>query len=311
MSNDDTTRRGGGRRGALCAAAPRSGPDSASPAAGENPRRFGPIRSARTGRGGAERRMCVADLLCREGRGDERAWADRSTGSYPVFAATAGFVLVCGVVTGAVMLSSPRVERAAPATVTAVAPVTATALVGADALRPDVLESSFGPETLAGLRPPADPAQSAAVTVPGRTGVPAPRSGPTAAAPGQVGATATAPAAQEQEQPVGRRPTPGGDPVLDTVLDFYRSVTVSPQQAFALLTPAMRSSGYAQFRHSWADIRQVSVDHITRDGPDTAAVIVSFVRSDGGRLRSLQSVRVAPGAQPHIVDARVLSASRS
>ncbi|HEY2723828.1 MAG TPA: hypothetical protein VGI84_03980 [Pseudonocardiaceae bacterium] len=242
--------------------------------------------------------MCVTDLLRREGRGDDRARADRSTGSYPVFAATTGFVLVCGVVTGAVMLSSPRVERAAPTTVTAAAPATATALVGADALRPDVLESSFGPETLAGLRPPADPAQSAAATVPGRTGVPAPRSGPAAAAPAQ-------------EQPVGRRPTPGGDPVLDTVLDFYRSVTVSPEHAFALLAPAMRSSGYAQFRHSWADIRQVSVDRITRDGPDTAAVIVSLVRSDGGRLRSLQSVRVAPGAQPHIVDARVLSASRS
>lgn len=267
MSNDDTTRRGG-KQGSLYTSVSQSGQGDDLPAANE--RDFSDIPWPRPSQAFGSQ-ICVTDLLSREGRVDDQAQAGRSPGLYPVIAVLAGLLLLGGaIVSSAIALSGPQEVRVAPT-------ISASAVTGADALSPEVINSSFGTTS------PAQPGADAAIRAhPADTIVPAPLN-----------------------------PAAGKDPVLSTVLAFYQAVIVSPGNAFGMLAPSMRGPGYAEFQRSWAGVTRVNVDDIRRDGPDTAAVTVSTERSDGSMLRSMQVVRVVPGSPPQIVDARLFSASRS
>lgn len=249
----------------------------------------------------------VTEFLRRQALGGDTADEHRPTGLYPIVAVATGLVLLVGsVVASAVAVTGAPTQRAAPAL------VTTAAITGADALRPDVIDSTFGPATGVAA-PPVGLAR----------GLPAPPpvSNQGAHRPPPPPATRPAPplAPAQPAPPLPAAPLPagvskaelGGDPVLGTVVCFYREATVAPQEAFSLLAPQMRGPGFADFRAAWADVQQVSVDRIRRDGPDTAAVTVTIERTDGTVLRSLQTVRVVPGAPAQIVDARLLSAARS
>jgi hypothetical protein len=274
VSTDDTTRRGG-KQDSLDTSAYWSGQAHDLPASSERNHNYSDypdIPWPDTSRGVDAQQICVTDLLSREGKADDQAQTDRSPGLYPVVAIATGLLLLCGaIVSSVVAVSSPHVVRSAPT-------MTASAVTGANALSPEVINSSFGTMSSSSAPP-----------------------GPPAVGGGAGTAASTA----------ALTPAPGKDPVLSTVLDFYQAVTVAPRDAFDMLAPSMRGPGYPAFQHSWAGVKRVSVDNIRRDGPDTAAVTVSTERADGSMLRSLQVVRVVPGSPPQIVDARLLSASRS
>lgn len=245
--------------------------------------------------------MFVTDLLRREGREEEPPPPPaRPSRMHSLVAVLACLALLFGaVIASAAALSGPRTERAAPSS-----PVPSS-IAGAEAMRPDLIKAQvdFAPQpapdtgdpaaappaqTLPSTTTPAQPAPAASRTVPGRDDLQPPRT----AAP---------------EPPT----TLDEDPILDTVAAFYENVTATPQQAFGLLDPQLRGSGYLDFRKGWADVERVTVDDIRHDGPNAVLVTASLERSDGSVLRTVQRMLVTLGAQPRITDARLLSASRS
>ncbi|MGH4025490.1 MAG: hypothetical protein ACRDRV_13025 [Pseudonocardiaceae bacterium] len=255
--------------------------------------------------------MFVIELLRREGRGDEPASPARPSRLFRLVAALACMALVLGAVTASMAaLSGPRTERVSP---TSPAPAS---IVGAEALRPDLINASVqfppqpGPATGdqaatgpgATRRPTEIPPGNGPARQPLPTGrtLPAP-AGPPPPAAGQQSSAPTEPRAADSEP----------NTILGTVAAFYQNVAVTPQLAFGLLDPQMRGSGYQDFRNGWADVERVTVDNMRLDGPNAVLVTASLTRSDGTVLRTLQRVLVTPGTEPRITDARLLSASRS
>lgn len=250
--------------------------------------------------------LFVTELLRREGRvDDEGPLPARPSWICRLVAALACFALLFGaVVASTAALSGPRTERAAPSS-----PVPAS-IEGARAMRPDLINASVAfpplPAPATGAPPTGDAAPAPPVTETEAAPLPPPtaRTVPDSAPPKQ--AVAPPPPAPDN-RPTGSE----GNPVLATVRAFYQQVAVSPRQAFALLDPQMRGSGYKEFRSGWTGVERVTLNNIRLDGPNAALVTVSLERSDGTVLHTLQRVQVTPGAEPRITDARLLSASRS
>lgn len=245
--------------------------------------------------------MFVTDLLRREGREEEPPPSPaRPSRMYSLVAVLACLALLFGaVIASAAALSGPRTERAAPSS-----PVPSS-IAGAEAMRPDLIKASvdFAPSPAPDT---ADPAATApAQTLPSTT---------TRAQPAPA-ADRTVPGRDDLQPPPTAAPEPptnlDEDPILGIVAGFYGDVAATPQQAFGLLDPQMRGSGYNDFRKGWADVERVTVDDIRHDGPNAVLVTASLERSDGSVLRTVQRVLVTLGAQPRITDARLLSASRS
>ncbi|MFN2495781.1 MAG: hypothetical protein ABR608_07725 [Pseudonocardiaceae bacterium] len=247
----------------------------------------------------------MTGLLRREGRADEEPTPPgRAPRMYRAVAVLAGFVLLCGAVTASTAaLSGPRAQRAVPST------VAVEAITGAEALRPDLIGGSG--------KPPAgddgDPGRTgAARDLPSTQDIP--RSLPPED-PAAAGGTAPQPPATAPYPPDEYPPRDGGeptsDPVTATVTRFYQTVTVQPREAFDLLGPHLQGAGYQEFRQSWTDVRQATVEDIRQEGPRAALVTVSLTRRDGSVLRILQRVLIIPGVQPRIADVALLSASRS
>lgn len=255
--------------------------------------------------------MFVTELLRREGRVDEPSPPTRPSRIFWLVAVLACLALVLGAVTASMAaLSGPRTERTAPTS-----PVPAS-IVGAEALRPDLINASV--EFPARPAPAtSDQAAASPAATPTPTETP-PDSGPAQQQP-STGRAAPGPAGPSAPD-TGRQPPPPPDArpvgsertaVLGTVDAFYRNVAVTPQQAFNLLDPQMRGSGYQDFRHGWAGVERVTVEKMRLDGPNAVLVTARLTRSDGTVLRTLQRVLVTPGAEPRITDARLFSASRS
>lgn len=214
----------------------------------------------------------VGELLRRERRVEDPPPHCRSARLCRTVAFAAGIALLCGAVTAsATALTGPRTDRAAP-TSTAPSPVT-----GIAALRPDLI--------------------GATVELP-----------PTAARPTPVAESRPAPS---RSGPSGGGPGPEQDPLLGTVSAFYENAATDPEQAFGLLDPQMRGTEYRDFEQAWQGVERVNIDDIRRNGPDTTLVAVTLERSDDRVIHTLARIRVAPGGHPRIMDATLLSASRS
>lgn len=250
--------------------------------------------------------MFVTELLRREGREEEPSPPARPSGISRLVAVLACGALVLGAVTASMAaLSGPRTERVAPTS------HGQASIVGAEALRPDLINASveFPPQP-APAAPAPTPARAAEHRTPTELSADArpARSPPTGrtlpAPPPTPGPQPRAPA---EEHPTG----PQHNAILGTVATFYRNVAITPQLAFDLLDPQMRGSGYQDFRNGWADVERVTVDDMRLDGPNAVLVTATLTCSDGTVLRTLQRVLVTPGAEPRITDARLLSASRS
>jgi len=267
----------------------------------------------------------VADLLTQHPGDTGSALPSRPVTVYRTIAVLAGFVLLCAAATASTAaLSGPRVDRAVPGSATD-NPI--ASITGVDALHPDLINSSVGLPLPGATSPPAgnsdpDPARSG--DVPDRSdqdSAPQPRPGHDAPPPDAGLATpdSSDPPPTGQAEPrrnLEEDPDSGGlnsalGPILGTVTTFYETAPGAPRQAFDLLDPQMRGTGYDEFRQAWAGVRRAIVEDIRLDGPNTALVIVRLERDDGTTLRTLQRVLVTPGAQPRIADAQLLSASRS
>lgn len=268
--------------------------------------------------------MFVTDLLRRECRIEEQPPPPRPTGMYRLVAIVAGVGLLFGAVTAsAVALSGPRAERAVPSS------AIPSAVAGAGALHPDLINRAVGfPPPAAPQPPAATPRPPMAAGAPDPAGTSADPNSPTSDGAAQPTPQASRPvpdqgdpqppptAAPEPPTAIDEDPPRGAlepelDPILDTVRTFFLTVAATPQQAFDLLDPQMRGSGYQDFRDAWAGVEQVTVDKIRRDGPNAVLVTASLERTDGSVLHTLQRVLVTSGAPPRITDAQLLSASRS
>ncbi|MGH3993582.1 MAG: hypothetical protein ACRDSN_14115, partial [Pseudonocardiaceae bacterium] len=241
--------------------------------------------------------MFVTELLRREGRVEEQPPPPRPTGMYRLVAIVAGFVLLFGAVTAStVALSAPRTERATPSS------TIPSAIAGAEALHPDLINKSVGSPPPAAPQPTAvssqEPASSTAtpnVPTTDEPAQPAPEPSRTALVQGDLQPPSTAapepPTTLDEDPPRGIL-DPDLDPVLRTVTTFYETVVVAPQQAFGLLDPQMQGSGYQDFRTAWAGVERVTVDQIRRDGPNAVLVTASLERTDGSVLHTLERVLV-------------------
>lgn len=271
--------------------------------------------------GMSEPRLSVAELLHREGRIEEPMVSGRS-GTYRVLALAAGIVLVGAVVVASTAaLAGPRVERALPAT------GVLEHITGAGVLRPDLINTAIGPapteqssrsapETGNGS---AAPAETTGAPPPGGRSLPSDDA--TATDEGAAGSGTAADEAAPSAEPSGAEastgepadPTtePEPDRLLRTVRSFYQQVVTDPADAYAMLGPGMRGTGYRAFAESWRDVERVTVDSIRSDGPDAAIVAVVVERVDGAVLRSVQRLVVDTSGSPRIESARLLSASTS
>lgn len=269
--------------------------------------------------------MRVADLLAQHRGEEESALPSRPGTMYRTIAVLAGFVLLCAAATASTAaLSGPRADRAVPGSATG---NSIASITGADALHPDLINTSVGLPPPGATSPAAgsgdqDPARGGEVS--NRTdqdSVPQPRSQPDSATPeaGQATPGSSDPPPTGRAEPLDNLdedPDSGElnsalGPILGTVTTFYETAPRAPRQAFDLLDPQLRGTGYDEFRQAWAGVRRAIVEDIRQDSPHAALVIVRLERDDGTRLRTLQRVLVTPGVQPRIADAQLLSASRS
>jgi hypothetical protein len=225
---------------------------------------------------------------------------------YRAVAVLAGFVLLCGAVTaGTAALSGPRAERAVPS------PVAVKAITGAEALQPDLL-SSGGEIGRPPPGPDGDPRAPGTSRNPPSHGQ-APRSLPQAD-PAAAGELALPPPPTTGQAP-HKDSRDGADPdsaaVVNLVNTFYQTATVSPRDAFELLSPPLQGQGYLVFRQAWAGVRRATVEDIQQDGPSAALVSVRLEQQDSSVLHTRQHVLIIPGVAPRIAEVALLSASRS
>lgn len=234
---------------------------------------------------------------------------------YRVVSTLAGIAVFCAAVAATITaLSGPRTVRAIPGD------PAATSITGADVMRPDLLDASIQlTHTAAAPTPPADqgwPRPVRARSLPGEEGTP--RSAPQGELPAPDPGNAPLPPTVETEPPTDPDAASSSgahhaqqDQTLDTVISFYEMAAVSPEQAFGMLDPHMQGSSYRDFKQAWDGVVRTTVHSITPDGPNAALVRVSLERKDGSVLHTLQRVLVTPGPQARIIDAQLLSASRT
>ncbi|MQA13282.1 MAG: hypothetical protein GEV09_03665 [Pseudonocardiaceae bacterium] len=275
---------------------------------------------ARDAPGPGVAQLSVVELLQREGRGEEPASAaPRNSMAYRVLAVTAGLIVLLGAITaGATALSGPRADRPMPTT------TDLQHVAGAGVVRPGLIGTELHPEATA---PPSAADTSRAPGDGSGTPEPAPRAGQHGDLPSGRDAAAapsgrTVPPAgsdgehapEDTDRPLAGDEEPDAadsELIADTVTTFFRSVLTAPADAYALLGPEMRGSGYEDFVASWSDVEQVGVDIIRMDGPDAAIVAVTLHRADGAVLRNLQRVVVSTAGPPRIEHARLLTSSAS
>lgn len=265
-------------------------------------------------------RLTVAELLQRESGIEQPVAVGRSGDISRVLASAAGVALVCAVIIASTAaLIAPRVERALPA------PGAVENITGAGVLRPALIDTTIDPAPVeqpshtppeAGDTSDSSPAAPVAPAAPEVTGTreSTGRSLPPDDARDLGGGVSGNGEPADGETPTSEQtePTAGPSPdeLLRTVTSFYQQVVTAPADAYALLGPVMRGSGYQPFAESWRDVEQVTVESIRRDGHDAAIVTVMMERADGSVLRSVQRV-VVTGDPPRIESARLLSASAS
>lgn len=271
--------------------------------------------------GTSQGRLSVAELLYREGRIEEPAASGSSSRTYRVLAVTAGIVLVCAVVVASTAaLAGPRVERALPAT------GVLEHITGAGVLRPDLINTTIGPAPVGQSSRTAPETGNGTSAPPETTGTPPPdgRSLPSDDATGTDDGAADGSATDgtaPSRDPSGVEGGTGepADPTTESAPDqlpgvvrtFYQQVVTDPANAYAMLGPGMRGTGYRAFAESWSGVERVTVDSIRSDGRDAVVVAVVVERADGSVLRSVQRMVMDTTGSPRIESARLLSASTS
>ncbi|MFB9907146.1 hypothetical protein [Allokutzneria oryzae] len=285
----------------------------------------------------AERtQVLVADLLHREGRGDQRPASQRTV--VRALGVAVGVIGLCGAIVAGTVLFTGQDEGQAQNTSRA-----QNYFTGGRALQPNVIgeAATAAPEGIGdeeeSQTPSPEPTSGHQSTQPGGgsagggstgSGGSGDAGGGSGSQPGQP----TQPAPTTESKPTGTptakpttgpgrptttqptRPTQtagnGGllDPVLDLLTGFFRTAPEEPAAAYKMLAPQMRGGGVEEFQESWKGVRSATVSDVKEAGANTARVVVDYVWADGRRVRTVQRIAVTEESAPRIADATVLTA---
>lgn len=95
---------------------------------------------------------------------------------------------------------------------------------------------------------------------------------------------------------------------LSTVRTFYDLVDTSPDEALALLDPALREEDRDFLLQSWQSLTSVQVHDVREESDGNVRVVVTMNYSDGRRVRLTQLLALTGGTETLISDATLLSA---